>query len=633
MASEPQTPDFQPVVPELADDQTRIEVVSVATNSTVQPVADDADKTRFQPSLAPVRAQLEIGDLLKNRFQITDKLGEGGMGMVFKALDLRKVEAKSHKPHIAIKVLHPLLARNETLVAGLQRECEKAQQLSHPNIITVFDFDRDGDYVFMSMEYLSGQPLNHIIREAAPAGGIKFLRAWPIIQQMAKALAYAHRKGIVHSDFKPANAFVTDEHEVKVLDFGIAAKIEHDTDPDHTVFNARAEGGMTPPYASFEMINGAKADPRDDIYAFGLVVYEMLTGKHPYSRKPASTVFIEQQRSGGKAVLLPVKGLSRRQWQVLRSSIELMQDKRPKSLDDWLKEFEPQPWIKPSQWIGGVVAVLVLMISFGVNRWFNLQQQDRSSSPQPAPEMVGQAPPAVTQPVAQVALPLAHAGSDQQLQLGQLAQLDGSASQASDGQALSYAWRLLESPFGSTAQLQQPDSAAPRFTPDKVGEYLAELIVRDGHNSSNPESVRVTVAEMTKPALSHQATSSDGIIELAVSKPSYRIGEKLKINVQVSKAGYLRVAYISSAGEVSEILPNPNQASKVNAGSKLQIPPKGGKFELEVTGPVGNDKIVALFSESLIGNLENIVDSNGDMAAEYLKNNSRALVQYVVSKK
>lgn len=629
MATDTRDPSFFPAPPLLDDDQTRLETAGV-TGTVQLPNQGEAQVEVIIPSAS---AQLEIGDLLKNRFQITDKLGEGGMGMVFKALDLRKVEAKSHNPYIAIKILHPSLAKNETLVAGLQRECEKAQQLSHPNIITVFDFDRDGDYVFMSMEYLSGQPLNKIIREAGIAGGIKLHRAWPIIEQMGKALAYAHRKGIVHSDFKPANAFVTDDHEVKVLDFGIAAKIEHDTDPDHTVFNARAEGGMTPPYASFEMINGARADPRDDIYAFGLVVYEMLTGKHPYNRKPASAVFIEQQRTGSKAVVAPVKGLSRRQWQALKSAIELLQDKRPKSLDEWLNEFAPQSRLKAPQWIGAAVATVLLLGSFLINQWVN----DRSEpAEQTAKTQSTEAQPVAPQQTADskplVNLPVARAGNDLQAQIGQAIQLNAGASESADGQALNYAWRLVQTPIGSSAQLQLVDTATPQLVPDMAGDYLAELIVRDGHNASAPAVVRVTVADAPKPSLSYQASSSDGIVNLSVDKANYRIGEKLKVNVQVAKAGYLRVAYVSSVGEVSEIFPNQNQPTKVKSNSKLQIPPKGAKFDLEITGPVGNDKIVALFGESPLSNLENILDSNGDMASEYLKNNSKAVVQYAVGK-
>jgi len=610
----------------LADDVTRL------ASST------PAD-TNYQPdfSISPnqSRTQLQIGDMLKNRFEVVDKLGEGGMGMVFKAKDLRKVETKSHNPYIAIKVLHPDLAQNETLVTGLQRECEKAQHLSHPNIITVFDFDRDGDFVFMSMELLSGQSLKQIIRETATTGGISFQRAWPIILQMGNALAYAHRKGIVHSDFKPGNVVVTDQNEVKVLDFGIAARTGLGTDPDATVFNARAEGGLTLPYASFEMINGAKADPRDDVYAFGLVVYEMLTGKHPYNRQPASIVFIEQQSEPNKYALAPPKGLSRRQWQSLKSTIELLQDKRPKNLDAWLDEFAAQSRVSPIKWLAGIIVTLSLATgAFLVKDWLGKQREQTEFQEElnPIEEQPPTSDPTVTPPVT-YALPVALAGKDQQAQVGETVQLDGTASQSGDGQELSYIWNLLEVPTGSVTRLQQANSITPKLTPDVAGEYVIELTVRDGHNSSTPALTRLTVAEPPKPTLSHQASSGDGLLSLAAGKPQYRIGEKLRLNLHVSKAGYLRVAYIGANGEVAEILPNQNQKSKVKADSTLQIPPRGAKFDLEITGPAGKDKIVAVYSQSPISNLEKIVNKEGDIASEYLQDSSLAVIQYAVVKK
>ncbi len=574
----------------------------------------------------PLQVGLNVGDVLKSRFQIIECLGQGGMGMVFKAQDMRKVEAKSHNPYVAIKVLNPALAKNQLLVAGLQRECEKAQELSHPNIITVYDFDRDGDLVYMSMEYLVGQSLSQLIQESATAGGVRIQRAWPLILDMATALAYAHRKGIVHSDFKPANVFITQDHKVKVLDFGIAARTEKGNDNDATIFNARVEGGHTPTYASFEMMNGAKADPRDDIYAFGLVVYELLTGKHPYNRKSASEVFIEQQKTNKPATPAPVKGLSRRQWQALKSALEILQDKRPKNLETWLEQFDPKAGRWSPQLLGGAITAILLMASFGINYWLSGPGQPSIPAARPAAS-----PGAGEQPLFK--LPVAHAGSDQPGHPGQAVLLDGGASQSGDGEAIQYAWRLTRAPLGSSAILQNADAVNPQLIPDKVGEYVVELLVRDKHNVSIPTPVKITVTEPEpgKEAALHQFTSADGLLSLAAGKAQYRIGEQLKLNVRVLKSGYLRVVYIGAAGEVSELLPNQYQPSQVKADTEYVIPPKG-KFKLQVTGPAGIDKIVAVLSDSPITNLEKMVDANGDIARQIIQNNITATIQYGVVK-
>lgn len=615
-------------------DQTRFEVLSSTPESlfgsqSSEILSNHSLEAYTDQSPAGLTSRLthlglNVGDVLKNRFKIVECLGQGGMGMVFKAQDIRKIEAKSHNPYVAIKVLNPELAQNQLLVAGLQRECEKAQELSHPNIITVYDFDRDGDLVYMSMEYLAGQSLNELISEAG--GGISLQRAWPLILDMGTALAYAHRKGIVHSDFKPANVFITQDHKVKVLDFGIAARTENNRDNDATIFNARVEGGHTPAYASFEMMNGAKADPRDDIYAFGLVVYELLTGKHPYHRKSASDVFIDQQKNH-KTAVPRVKGLSRRQWQALKSSIELLQDKRPNTLDDWLEQFNPKANRWSPQLLGGLVAAILLISSIAVNRWL-ATPADQTAIQDSTHDVAAVANSITTN--SQKA-PVADAGTDQTGQVGETLVLNGSMSQSGDGETLQYDWRLLQTPPTSKTSLQNSNTVNPQMTPDKAGEYLIELSVKDHHNSSLPVNVRITALEPAKPATLHQAISQDGILSLAASKAQFRIGEQLKLSLQVKKSGYIRVVYVGAAGEISELLPNQFQASKVKADTEFVIPPKG-KFKLQITGPVGIDKIIAVYGDSPIPNLEKIIDADGKIDEQVLKNLTVNTIQYDVVK-
>lgn len=604
--------------------------VRQSTEAGLQYDVAKAEKTAlWQTATEDAQVGLAIGDILKHRFKIVDCLGHGGMGMVFKAQDMRKVEAKAHNPYVAIKVLNPALAQNDLLVSGLQRECEKAQELSHPNIITVYDFDRDGDLVYMTMELLSGQPLNEIIRMSAPIGGISLKQAWPFIRDMANALAYAHKRNIVHSDFKPANVIITQDQKVKVLDFGIAARTEKDHDSDATVFNARAEGGHTPTYASFEMMNGGKADPRDDIYAFGLVVYEMLTGRHPYNRKPASEAFIEQQKTG-KSAVKPVKSLSRRQWLALKSAIEILEEKRPKNLESWLEQFDPKAGRWPQPILGGAVAIVLLLVSYGVNLWLSSAQKPSEPVVEKSLEAPLQTPPVISaQPALKV--PLADAGHDQVVKSGQSIQLDGSQSQSGDGQALQFAWRLIESPAGSLAQLQNSTVANPGFIPDKAGDYVVALTVRDGRNESSPSQVRLHVEEPVQAPQPHRAVSSDGQLKLSASKAKYRIGEQLILNLDVANAGYVRAVYIGANGEASELLPNPHQPSKVKANTEYVIPPKG-KFKLQITGPVGVDKVVAVYYPEAMANLEKLIDANGDINTKSLPNSTVVSIHYDVVK-
>lgn len=301
------------------------------------------------------QAELTVGSTLKNRFVLEELLGVGGMGMVFKATDLRKVEASDKEPFVALKVLNQDFQFNPMALVALQRETKRAQTLSHPNIIKVYDFDRDGAHVFMSMEYLQGRPLSHLIRDHADSG-MSFKKAWPIIHAMAEALEHAHKKNIVHSDFKPGNVFIGDDGEIRVLDFGIACAIGRTEKDGHdaTVFNARALGAMTPAYASLEQLQNREPDPRDDIYALACITYELLSGKHPFGRLSAEKAL--EVNLQPKAITK----LDRRQWKGLQKALAFKQEQRCASIAEFLATIGPRSSVFYGLWAaGGLVACLV----------------------------------------------------------------------------------------------------------------------------------------------------------------------------------------------------------------------------------------------------------------------------------
>ncbi|HYE35352.1 serine/threonine-protein kinase [Methylocaldum sp.] len=350
--------------------------VSLAQRPVVaSALGEDADSTRLSvetdPSVSsPVESmpsvkRLQIGDVLKDRFVLEEVLGEGGMGVVFKALDLRKKEANDKEPYVALKVLNQDFQENPISLIALQRETKRAQTLSHPNIINVYDFDRDNKHVFMSMEYLKGQPLNRLIREL-PEGGMPFKKAWPIIQGMAEALAYAHKKNIVHSDFKPGNVFIDESGEVKVLDFGIAcaAGRADKKGADATVFNARDLGALTPAYASYEMLKDEAPDPRDDIYALACVTYELLAGKHPYA-KISADVAVEL-----KLQPKPVPGLNSKQWRGLKRALALKREDRTPAAEEFIADLQRRSPMFYGTW----AAAAVVLIASGSNVYLSFHK-------------------------------------------------------------------------------------------------------------------------------------------------------------------------------------------------------------------------------------------------------------------
>lgn len=368
------------------DDKTR---VSPASSNSSAPTGDvtqfnptvnpPEDKTRLNPQsqsqtqspdtsgLQITRANLDDQvtehGILKKRFVLEKVLGAGGMGIVYKAKDLLKVEAQDRDPYVAIKVLSEEFKAHPEAFISLQRESRKSQRIAHPNIVNVFDFDRDDDTVFMTMEFLDGSPLDELIRQYKTTG-LPTDDAIKIINDMSSALEYAHAQNIVHSDFKPGNIFVTNAGIGKVFDFGIAravSQVEHldgDTE-DKTVFDAGNLGALTPAYASLEMLEGEVPDVRDDIYALGCVAYECFTGVHPYNKMPAD----EAERQGLKPKR--ITNIKKHQWRAIERAIAFRREDRIESVEKFIEGMSPK-LVNAYR----IATIFALLLSVGITSYF-----------------------------------------------------------------------------------------------------------------------------------------------------------------------------------------------------------------------------------------------------------------------
>jgi tRNA A-37 threonylcarbamoyl transferase component Bud32 len=322
-------------------------VASVAVTPTEAPGADETVlapspartiRTTLSQSIADA-PRLEVGQMLNGRFVLAQRLGEGGMGTVYKALDLRKQEAQDRTPFVALKVLSEDFRRHPEALKSLQRETKKAQTLAHPNVITVHDFDRDGATIYMTMEYLPGQSLDRIVR-AKDFKGLPKLEAFKIVQDIGAALVYAHENDIIHLDLKPANVIVAENGRTKVIDFGIARAVARPQarQSDDTVFDAGVLNALTPTYASPEMLTNGAPDPRDDVFALASITYELLTGRHPFGRMPAT----EAQ----KAALKPSKpaSLSSYQWRALQRGLAFDRAARSPDVATFVADVTAKSW-------------------------------------------------------------------------------------------------------------------------------------------------------------------------------------------------------------------------------------------------------------------------------------------------
>lgn len=340
--------------------------------------AKEDDVTVSLPSGTPAPRRPSVGahEVLKNRFILERVLGAGGMGVVYKAKDLLKVEAQDRDPYVAIKVLGEEFKSHPEAFIALQRESRKTQRIAHPNIVNVHDFDKDGETVFMTMEYLEGTPLDKLIKKYRSTG-VPMADAWQILEGLCAALAYAHGQHIIHSDLKPGNIFVTDQNLAKVFDFGIAravAKAEQDVgdSEDKTIFDAGNLGALTPAYASLEMLEGEPPDVRDDIYALGCITYELLTGVHPFERKNAK----EARRLGMKPER--ITSVSKPQWRVIERALAFERANRVATVGEFWLELNKKVVNPLAVW--GVTLVMALAIGGGAFVYLN-----REIAPTPAP--------------------------------------------------------------------------------------------------------------------------------------------------------------------------------------------------------------------------------------------------------
>jgi serine/threonine protein kinase len=269
------------------------------------------------------------GSVLRRRYRIEAVIGTGGMGTVFQVLDEFRLETPGTQ-RLAIKVLHPAVAKRAELLAELRREFQSLQMLSHPNIIRVFDFDRDGALVFFTMELLTGAPLSRILHERKLIS-LDLPQALAIIRDVGAALSYAHTRGVVHGDLNLQNIFVTGSGELRVTSFGASHKARQASrTPDHEVTLPLSASS----YASCQVLEGERAETRDDVFSLACIAYLLLSGAHPFPQRTA----IEAREV--KSRLRRPANLSGRQWHALRSALRWQRDGRPADVQQWLAELQ-----------------------------------------------------------------------------------------------------------------------------------------------------------------------------------------------------------------------------------------------------------------------------------------------------
>ncbi|WJV49295.1 Stk1 family PASTA domain-containing Ser/Thr kinase [Streptomyces flavofungini] len=254
-----------------------------------------------------------VGQVLDGRYRVDGRIAVGGMATVYRAVDTRLDRL------LALKVMHPTLAADASFVDRFIREAKSVARLAHPNVVGVFDQGTDGPYVYLAMEYIAGCTLRDVLRER---GALRPRAALDILEPVLAALGAAHRAGFVHRDMKPENVLIGDDGRVKVADFGLVRAVDSVTNTTGTVLG-------TVSYLAPEQIEHGTADTRVDVYASGVVLYEMLTGAKPHGGDSPAQVLYQHLNEDVPPPSAAVPGLAYELDELVASATARNPDLRP----------------------------------------------------------------------------------------------------------------------------------------------------------------------------------------------------------------------------------------------------------------------------------------------------------------
>ena len=274
-----------------------------------------------------------LGAVINGRYRLVSELGLGGVGHVFRALDLQFTEVERY---VTLKIVAVNLRHQPHALEALQKAVVRSQALNHTNIATLHDIDRDGDRVFIVMEPLEGRWLSHLIR-AVRGRGLSYERVWPIISGIALGLAHAHERGVMHHDLSPHSVFLCDDDQPKVVGFGLlrAAPTSNESLDvlDTQTLRAYSEAYTADPWNSQSITH-----PADDLYPLGVMAYELLTGAHPFQRYSLAQA---RQRNLSYD---PIVNLNRRARKLIERCLSFEREVRPRDAGGFVRRMRSGPF-------------------------------------------------------------------------------------------------------------------------------------------------------------------------------------------------------------------------------------------------------------------------------------------------
>ncbi len=326
---------------------------------------------RSNATAGQLREALEIGDVLANRYEIVERIGEGGMGAVYQARDLELNRV------VALKVIRPSLAKNPEILTRFKQELILARQVTHKNVIRIYDLAEFDGVRFITMDFIDGRDLKSVLRAK---GKFEPRQAAEIIEQVCRGLEAAHSEAVIHRDLKPQNIMMDRSGKITVMDFGIARS----TGPGGMTHTGALIG--TPEYMSPEQAKGEKLDARSDLFSVGIIFYELLTGDTPYKAETSMATLYKRTREKVPPPIELVPETPKPLNDIAVRCLEIDKEKRYASAAEILTDLElwlgprggtristdhKRPWAASAKWAAaGATALLAVGAFFVGEAWF-----------------------------------------------------------------------------------------------------------------------------------------------------------------------------------------------------------------------------------------------------------------------
>jgi serine/threonine protein kinase len=547
--------------------------------------------------------ETKIKSTLENKYEIKSLIAKGGMGEVYlgihRALDKR----------VAIKIIHQELSKNEEIKKRFYREAKLAAGLDHPGIIDIYDFGGKDDFNYIIMPYIEGSTLKEKLDKEGKLGLRECLR---LMIAIADALSYAHSKNVIHRDIKPANIMIDNKGNIILTDFGISKDLG---DVDLTLPDSVLG---SPKYMSPEQIKGLKVDTRSDLYALGLIFYEMITGKHPFEGKDTTSLYYSHVHETPRRLEDFAPDVPNRIGDIILKLLEKSPEKRYQSGDQLVKDLEG---CSSSFSDGSRLDVDATMADI---KALPDEEQTRIASGESEAHLIEGASQALLQGRGPESMVREKKSSLQErkglkwvVPLSALALIGviaivwimrpSSATKtvpeqktATTETSLGHKEKVIPVSEGQ-ANVQEP---LPAVTSGKSEpEIVATLRPRpDEALPPRPvESLRAKPSfdSIVKEVLALGQEREAAFLKLWVNKPEFRIGDSISYKFQSQQDCYVVVFVITPGGELIQLFPNRFSLTQfIEAKKNYSIP--GGEIDiaLEVTGPPGNEVLVALASEA-----------------------------------